>query len=114
MDCLNLVLQIFMRKVLLFFFFFLLSYPVNVMMNSLSSHFFAVLAESRLKYCQGFSSLITWVLEFFSQCNHYHGPHTWECLASIWKQAGCVKEGELYPGKMRDLAVKSIMELNLE
>ena len=52
--------------------------------------------------------------EFFQNCHYFRGPYTWQCYATIWEQAGCLKEGDGFPGKVPELAVNSIKEMNLK
>lgn len=38
--------------------------------------------------------------DFPGTCPTYNGPHSVECLKSVWSSVGCLAEGEKYPDKL--------------
>jgi len=46
-------------------------------------------------------------------CIDTQGPHSKECLSSLWKLIGCVEEGQGYPEKMTDATFKVLSSLSL-
>ena len=50
-------------------------------------------------------------LDFPLACFSYHGPHTPDCLTSIWEDVGCMNSGTAYPG--RTDRFKELDSLNL-
>ena len=46
-------------------------------------------------------------------CGNYRGPHSIQCMESLWRQAGCLPEGIYPPAKytQADLATYSLMNL---
>ena len=53
-------------------------------------------------------------LEFPMNCLAFWGPHTLECLLSIWRDSGCLEEGELFPLKLSEEDLESYFKLNLK
>jgi len=41
-----------------------------------------------------------YVSVFPQGCEFYRGPHSLDCLKSIWLEVGCTLEGESSPGKL--------------
>jgi len=57
---------------------------------------------------------ITFVSTVFpTGCTSYRGPHSIECLDSIWKEAMCVEEGEDYPSRLTDVDLFRFMGINI-
>ncbi|XP_077971341.1 uncharacterized protein LOC144425697 [Styela clava] len=48
-----------------------------------------------------------------SNCSNYYGPHSVECLESIWLSAKCLKEGTMYPDKRDETDLNRLDELNI-
>nr|XP_039272236.1 uncharacterized protein LOC120346535 [Styela clava] len=48
-----------------------------------------------------------------SNCSNYYGPHSIECLESIWLSAKCLKEGTMYPDKRDETDLNRLDELNI-
>ncbi|XP_078486405.1 uncharacterized protein LOC144744910 [Ciona intestinalis] len=46
-------------------------------------------------------------------CDSYHGPHSIECLLTIWEEVGCKVEGYRYPGNLTIADADALKSLNL-
>nr|XP_026695983.1 uncharacterized protein LOC108950895 isoform X20 [Ciona intestinalis] len=46
-------------------------------------------------------------------CNSYHGPHSIECLVTIWEEVDCKVEGYRYPGNLTVEDADALKSLNL-
>lgn len=44
-------------------------------------------------------------------CPTYYGPHTVECLNTVWGLAGCLPEGEKYPAKLSQFELPFLVAL---
>nr|XP_039272237.1 uncharacterized protein LOC120346536 [Styela clava] len=48
-----------------------------------------------------------------ANCNNYYGPHSVECLETIWLSAKCLEEGSKYPEKRDGAELVRLDELDL-
>ncbi|XP_077971340.1 uncharacterized protein LOC144425696 [Styela clava] len=48
-----------------------------------------------------------------ANCNKYYGPHSVECLETIWLSAKCLKEGSRFPDKRDENELERLDELNI-
>lgn len=40
------------------------------------------------------------ILVYPGDCKNYYGPHSMECLKSIWNSSRCLPEGSAFPEKL--------------
>ena len=59
------------------------------------------------------SKTVLFFTVFPQHCVSYVGPHSTQCLTSLWKSAGCVKTGLRYPGKLTEKVQEHLKKLNL-
>ena len=52
-------------------------------------------------------------LGFPEYCSNYYGPHSLDCLRSIWKKVGCSLFGLEEPGKLDLENIKLLQSMNL-
>nr|XP_039272238.1 uncharacterized protein LOC120346537 [Styela clava] len=48
-----------------------------------------------------------------ANCNNYYGPHSVECLETIWLSAQCLEEGNKFPVKRDEVELGRLDELNI-
>ena len=65
-------------------------------------------------FLSDFVAYIMFTSAFSDGCESYHGPHPAKCLVSMWKSAGCVEEGYLYPRNLTESHVEKLNNLNLQ
>jgi len=53
------------------------------------------------------------IIEFPHECIFYRGPHSVECLLSIWIAAGCTVDGSKAPNKLNRAELAAFSELTL-
>lgn len=44
-------------------------------------------------------------------CPLFNGPHTIDCLNTVWIEVGCIKEGQKYPSKLLSSEISSLSKL---
>ncbi|XP_078487545.1 uncharacterized protein LOC144745385 [Ciona intestinalis] len=52
-------------------------------------------------------------LAFPENCDSYNGPHTINCLITIWEEVGCKVKGLKYPGDLTSAELNSLKNLDL-
>lgn len=45
-------------------------------------------------------------------CPTYYGPHSLDCLKTVWDLVGCLPEGTKFPGKLLSSKVSALSALN--
>lgn len=53
------------------------------------------------------------MVEYPTHCTGYYGPHSLECLKTIWTMVGCDARGTGYPPKLSPTELDRITMLNL-
>ncbi|XP_078487489.1 uncharacterized protein LOC100175212 isoform X3 [Ciona intestinalis] len=46
-------------------------------------------------------------------CDSYHGPHSIDCLITIWEEVGCKLEGYKYPGNLTGAEAHSLRNMDI-
>lgn len=49
--------------------------------------------------------------DFPDTCPTFYGPHSVQCLNTVWLSVGCLPEGENYPQKLSSFQTKPMMSL---
>lgn len=51
--------------------------------------------------------------EFLDNCTNYYGPHSVDCLITIWESLGCLSLGSAYPPKLLQADFDDLSTKNL-
>nr|XP_026695288.1 uncharacterized protein LOC108950586 isoform X2 [Ciona intestinalis] len=52
-------------------------------------------------------------IDFPENCNSYNGPHSINCLITIWEEVGCKFKGLRYPGVLTNADANTLKNMNL-
>ena len=56
---------------------------------------------------------VTHILEFPKGCEFYNGPHSKDCLVSVWEKIGCLQSGRGNPKNLARRLIADYTSLNL-
>ena len=60
------------------------------------------------------NDVVIFFVVFPSGCTNFEGPHSLQCLQSVWVNVGCFEEGIGYPKSLESLEINGYDRLNLK
>ncbi|XP_078487552.1 uncharacterized protein LOC144745391 [Ciona intestinalis] len=57
--------------------------------------------------------LLHFILVYPENCHSYHGPHSIDCLITIWEEVDCKVKGYRYPGNLTTADADALKSMNL-
>lgn len=57
--------------------------------------------------------VIFYNVEYPEDCDNYYGPHSMECLKTMWNESKCVVEGYQYPQNLSTEELQTLDILNI-